>query len=166
MAPETPGRSSACEASVVRSRWQPFAPSVTCRSRTFRLATLATNDRTQGTLPTPIWSELQRSVKRMLTVKPAATPDKLGQHRIADPRVRTLAGLDGCEPGKTRRLQNGLSASEIGAPPLLPSLGYSLALWPIAIVAIDLNLFVSIKYSTSGVPPPLVKPRSSNRSCR
>jgi hypothetical protein len=31
-----------------------------------------------------------------------------------------------------------------------------LALWPIAIVAIDLNLFFSIKYSTSGVPPPLV----------
>jgi hypothetical protein len=39
----------------------------------------------------------------------------------------------------------------------------AMALWPIAIVAIDLNLFFFIKYSTSGVPPPRVS--SSGRSC-
>lgn len=33
---------------------------------------------------------------------------------------------------------------------------FAMALWPIALIAIDLNLFLSLKHATSGVPYPFV----------
>jgi hypothetical protein len=33
---------------------------------------------------------------------------------------------------------------------------FAMALWPIAILAIDVNLLIALKHPTQGVPPPLV----------
>ena len=33
---------------------------------------------------------------------------------------------------------------------------FAMALWPIAILALDLNLLLALKHTTQGIPPPLV----------